>query len=234
MSELTFRMKIPNRGSRGENSRPPGPGKPASGSQWLTGATKGTALLWSAIAVIAVYVVRAPRTAVIAGVPVTARDVLVIRDVSGSMEGTKEKLAKQLEQLRQAHIPTSREVRVSGFGVSKTGCRSNLLKTVEAAVGEQPEPVDPRHLAFCDSVEAYFKLQKQVVKPSSLDAVYVFSDFQVVDDPIDGSDPAGYQRLQELLRRHAVRIYLSTVRNAPDEEFVRIANASGGKLIRSQ
>ena len=99
------------------------------------------------------------------------------------------------------------EAQALGFGVSENRSE-NLLNTQQTALGQWEQ----------------------------LDAVYAFSDFEVVDDSqfqqpelnYWKSDVAGYQRLHNLLRQHGVKLYLGTVEHSPVRGLAEVAHRSGG------
>jgi hypothetical protein len=135
---------------------------------------------------------------------VVARTVLVLRDVSGSMDGTEAALATQTQAALAAGVRVAADVRTVGFGMSPAGDPGNALRTLERVL---------RH------VEA--------------DAVYVFSDFDNQTGSYDDADAEGLARLEALLVAERMRLYLATVRLDPDPRLVEIATASGGGVIRA-
>ncbi|MGH7768669.1 MAG: hypothetical protein ACREQP_14550 [Candidatus Binatia bacterium] len=136
---------------------------------------------------------------------ILASKLLVITDTSGSMRGTEFLLNKQLEHLGNAGVSLRRGTAL-GFGVSVTGWNENFLHQLQQALAANQE----------------------------LDAVYLFSDFTYMDEPIDGSDGAGYEELNQILSRRGLRLYLGTVRDQPPPMLVESAAQSGGGVITSE
>jgi len=138
------------------------------------------------------------------GEVIRAQKVLVIVDISGSMLDSEDqsKLQRQLEQLGDMGMLTDKRT-ASGFGVSTTANDYNLLNQLERGLEANP----------------------------NVDAVYAFSDFEVVDKSYWKSDRQGYKHLRELLRKQRLRLYLGTVKYQPPNELIRVAKESGGGVI---
>ena len=154
-----------------------------------------------------IYSVRSTPTAIVGSGEVAGNSVLVLQDTSGSMGGTGVALAAQIERLRAAGIALANREQIQGFGVMRSGSSSNLLNALERTL-----PLNP-----------------------DVDTIYVFSDYQWVSDPpVDASDPAGYQRLRQLLSDRRVRMYLATVNQPPEGELIRVATDSGGGVIEAR
>lgn len=134
----------------------------------------------------------------------TGKNVIVLEDISGSM-GPEEKsrLAALLNQLRTAGIKINATTETMGAGFWVGGEEVNSLKSLEKALRINP----------------------------TADTIFVFSDFKHDDPEWDDHDPAGFQRLKELLEQRNRRLYLGTVNLQPDEELIRIATDSGGGLL---
>jgi hypothetical protein len=149
-------------------------------------------------------------TAFINGKALTATNVVLVIDNSGSMKGTEERITQLRQRLQSAGISVAAEKRSDGFGfgVATPRARDNALYFLEEALRQSP----------------------------GADAVYLFSDFDPTDRPYepDFSDIAGYARLRELLQQGRRRLYLGTVRTQPGEELIRIAKESGGDVIESK
>jgi hypothetical protein len=150
------------------------------------------------------------RTTFVDGRAVTATNIILLIDNSGSMRGTEQRIRDLRERLRRSGISIGSEKRPDGFGfgVATPGARENALSYLEEALRENP----------------------------AADAIYVFSDFDPTFEsyPPDESNPAGYARLREILRQGHRRLYLGTVRNLPSEQLIRIARESGGDVIESK
>ncbi len=128
--------------------------------------------------------------------------VAIIRDVSESMRGSEAKLQRQL-----AHLKASRgdlpEVRVNGLGISVAAGRSNLFNGVRTALERNPD----------------------------LDAIYAYSDFEVINRPYWIIDSAGVDSLKRLLKEKRVRIYFSSIRYPPPAPYSSLARRSGGRIV---
>lgn len=179
----------------------------------------GGALGWFLIGLASLYVYHsyldyhsrfARPTAFINGKALTATNVVLVIDGSGSMRGTEEKIRQLRERLQSAGISVGAEKRADGFGfgVATPRARDNSLYYLEEALRQDP----------------------------AADAVYLFSDFDPTNEIYDPdlSDAAGYARLRELLRQRHRRLYLGTVRMPPGEQLIRIAKESGGDVIESK
>lgn len=163
-------------------------------------------LAWTAAAAIAVYSVGTLNTIALMNIEaIRSKNLLVIRDVSGSMKGTEKKLQGQIARLKDSGVLVD-ELTADGFGVSTAGNSRNLLN----------------------------RLKEGLRANLNVDAVYVFSDFTYIDEPIDGNNEAGYQQLRELLTGRKLRLYLGTVRDQPSDELIAIAWGSGGGMINSK
>ncbi len=177
--------------------------------RFLAGLSTGArVLVWAALAVAALYILQWSYTpsVILNGQVFTAKNVIILKDVSGSMGGTEERLQGLINQLKNAGISVDNPVETQGGGFSVAGSDDNSLKKLEKALKENP----------------------------AADAIFVFSDFTIFGFPWDGSDAAGYQRLRELLRGGQRRLYLGTVNLQPPDELIRIARDSGGGLIEAK
>lgn len=114
---------------------------------------------------------------------IRANNVLIIRDNSASMAGTELTLERQLFYLRK-NENTGGELGAVGFGVSSTADSRNLLNQIRTGLNRN----------------------------SDIDAIYAFSDFEVIDESYWVSDANGYEELRRLLRESEARLYLGTVR----------------------
>ena len=143
--------------------------------------------------------------AIVEGEIVRAKKVLVMKDRSGSMGGKEKQLAALIALFEGSDMEVVKDS-ARGFGVSTEGAPDNLLHELESSLKENPD----------------------------VDAVYVFSDFPSENEPaVDGDNPAGYQRLRELLGTYQVRLYLDTVEFSPLKEMIEIAVASGGGMVKN-
>jgi hypothetical protein len=149
-------------------------------------------------------------TTFVDGRALTATNVVLLIDNSGSMRGTEQRIQDLRERLQRAGISIGSEKRSDGFGfgVATRGAPENALHYLEEALRENP----------------------------AADAIYVFSDFDPTSEsyPPDESNAAGYARLREILRQRHRRLYLGTVRMLPTEPLIRIARESGGDVIQSK
>lgn len=136
---------------------------------------------------------------------IRANNVLIITDNSASMTGTELTLERQLFYLRK-NGNISEELEAVGFGVSLTADSRNLLNQIRTALNLN----------------------------SDIDAIYAFSDFEVVNESYWISDTNGYEELRRLLRESEARLYLGTVRYMPVPELISIARESGGKVISAR
>ena len=171
-----------------------------------TSVIAGPILWWTGIFAVAIYSLGTlTPVALINGEAVISKRLYIIRDVSGSMGGTEQRLQRLLAQLKESGVIVDGRT-ADGFGVSTTGNSRNLLN----------------------------QLKEGLKGDSDVDAVYVFSDFTYIDEPIDGSNDAGYQQLRQLLRDRGIRLYLGTVRAKPPKKMVDIAEQSGGGMIESK
>ncbi len=165
-------------------------------------------IAWCAVAATVVYSTGAmTHKAEIDGMTIKGTKVLVIEDVSGSMNsGRRNKLEKHRTNLKKSGMVLNKENNYGahGLGVSNK-YNNNLLKNIENGLG----------------------------KDSEVDTIYAFSDFQASGDSWK-SDETGYQRLEELLSEKGVRLYLGTVEHDPPEKLTEIAKKSGGGLITSK
>ena len=171
-----------------------------------TSVFAGPILGWTGLFAVAVYSLGTlTPVALFNREAVISKRLYIIRDVSGSMGGTEQRLQRLLEHLKESGVIVDRRT-ADGFGVSTTGNSRNLLN----------------------------QLKEGLKGDSDVDAVYVFSDFTYIDEPIDGSNDAGYQQLRQLLRDRGIRLYLGTVRAQPPKKMVDIAEQSGGGMIESK
>ena len=155
-----------------------------------------------AAAAILIYTFSSPRTAVIGDTPVVARNIIAMVDTSGSMKGRETERDAQLLALERSGMVVGRHA-IGGAGVSSVGAGTNLLKQLLPVLQARTE----------------------------VDALYVFSDFTVIDDQ-DTNDEAGLQRLRGELKKRGLKLYLSTVNQKPAKELIEIAVESGGGVIR--
>lgn len=148
------------------------------------------------------------RTVMLAGQRIAATRVLVMADNSGSMrEGNiQERLTDQLARLQAAGISIDQRADTLGFGVDLESRYNNLIHSVERVAESNRQA----------------------------DAIYFFSDFDFQDDRVDKDTEAGFVRLRDLLRDHGLRIYLSSVKSSPSEKLLRIAEETGGRLIKDE
>lgn len=138
-------------------------------------------------------------------IDITGRSVLIMQDVSPSMEGKEPVRDREIKQLRSANTQAGDTLNIQGWGISAG---------------------DPRHLSFLQPLEDAVK------KYSELDTVFVITDFDYTDN--DHNDEEGRQRLKNLLREHNIRLYLFTVNKPPppeSPEYIDIANESGGGFL---
>jgi hypothetical protein len=179
------------------------------------GYALGSSLGWFVLGLAALYVYHAylnyhsqfaKGTAFIEGHALTARNIILIVDKSGSMVGTEERIKQLRERLQRAGISVrAKELSEGfGFGVATQGAADNALNHLEQALRLNP----------------------------SADAVYLFSDFETHEN--DLTDDAGYARLRELFRQGRRRLYLGTVRDAPSPQLIQIARESRGDVIESK
>ena len=140
-------------------------------------------------------------TAVVKGVPIQGSQILVVEDRSGSMDDSKDELARQKAQFGSALFEGGAEI--LGFGVNSTGEASNLLHVLEQVLPAR----------------------------RGVDTVYVFSDFVPATPSVDCNDPAGLAQFRQLIRSARVRLYLSTVNMLPSPGLLAIARESGGGLV---
>ena len=164
-------------------------------------------LVWAVVAIAIFYVVGHITPIVeIDGLVVRAKSVLVMKDRSGSMSGTEEKLDALIAIFKDSNINVVIDS-ARGFGVSTDGDSDNLL----------------------------YELQDALKANSDIDAVYVFSDFNKnFEYSVDGDNPDGYQKLRKLLDTYQLRLYLGTVTDPPRKEMIEIAIASGGNMIENR
>jgi len=143
-----------------------------------------------------------PRVQVL-GAPIRASHILLMVDVTSSMEdGDKpEKLRQQEAAL--AAIPVSEKDDITAFGISAQGRDGNLLN----------------------------RLAPHLKSRGGVDAVYVISDFHPEDQGADCDDGAGIGRFRRLIRQSGVRLYLSSVEMQPSADLQAIAEESGGGVI---
>jgi hypothetical protein len=189
------RLRIP------QQSLPPIFLRPASASRGGRPAA-GRVLLSTIVVAAIVYSASSKPMVSIAGTPVTATRVLVLRDVSGSMANTGPTLARQMATALAGGIGVVEEVPTRGFGFSPAGWDDNALKPLE-----------------------------RVLPGLDVDAVYLFSDFDNQTGGLDDSDAAGLDRLRSLLDANGIRLYLATVRLDPDPALVQVAVESGGGVV---
>ena len=144
-------------------------------------------------------------SAVIRGQLLIAKHVVLIRDVSGSMnEPARQKnLASQIERLKASGITVDEGGGTQGFGVSVTKHPENLFHRVAQALRAHPQ----------------------------VDLVYAFSDFELTGAGYWQSDAEGYRQLEKILVSQRARLYLGTVKYPPPPELLALARRSGGGLI---
>jgi hypothetical protein len=145
-------------------------------------------------------------SAIISGGLFIGKHVVLVRDISGSMNEPmrQENLKHQIDRLKASGMAIDEARGALGFGTSRTTDSNNLLHQVEQALQTYPDA----------------------------DAIYAFSDFEITGAQYWQSDRDGYLRLETILTDHGVRLYLSTVVNPPPNELVAIARQSGGSLIQ--
>jgi hypothetical protein len=100
---------------------------------------------------------------------VTATNVIILPDDSGSMGDKQEQLQALVSKLKPNEV--NPENKTDGGGFSSTGPANNSLHKLETALRANP----------------------------AADAVFVFSDFEFGDYPADVHDDAGFERLRQLL-----------------------------------
>ena len=132
---------------------------------------------------------------------VTARNILIFQDISGSMANSERRMRAELEPLKSYGVDIDRPIGIAGFGVKHDGT-TNFLHPLEAAV-----------------------------IGSKADAAYLFSDFEVVTKGWDDDDDEGFAKLRQILREHHMRLYLRSVRYRPAAQLIAIAHESGGDFI---
>ncbi len=132
-------------------------------------------VVWTALAVAGLYaldqtyVVLENDPGMIRGRLVTASNVIILPDDSGSMGDKQEQLLALVSQLKPNEV--NPENRTDGGGFSSTGPANNSLHKLETALRANP----------------------------NADAVFVFSDFEFGDYPADVHDDAGFEQLRQLL-----------------------------------
>ncbi len=141
---------------------------------------------------------------VIQGDVFIGKHVVIIADISGSMNTVERQAARdrQIQKLAAAGMDVDKRQAI-GFGVSTMGGDNNLLHQVEQALKVTP----------------------------GVDTIYAFSDFEEADAPYWKNNREGYVRLRALLKRHGVRLYLGTVQYTPTGKLARISVESGGGVI---
>ncbi len=163
---------------------------------------------WCAVAATVVYSTGVmTNVAEIDGVTIKGTNVLVVKDTSGSMDGSGRpaKLEKYLKDLKESGMEIKTGNGVTGFGVSASNS-NNLLGSIENGLKNN----------------------------SNVDTIYAYSDFEATGDYSWSNDNEGYRRLEELLSEKGVRLYLGTVQYNPPERLSEIARNSGGDLITSK
>jgi len=157
-------------------------------------------LTWLAIAG-AAYAILGPPAASIKGTSVSAYRVLVLVDDSTSMPDFNAAVRPQLDRLRAAGIPIEHQVNVPGWSwVSRTG------------------------YGFLNA------LGQEIAGRSTVDAVYVVSDFSAGDNT--ENDAVGERRLRQILGGRGLRLYFSTVRDPVPAAYRQIADSSGGGVVQ--
>jgi hypothetical protein len=132
---------------------------------------------------------------------VIARNLLVFTDTSGSMVGTEASMASELDALKAYGVEMSAAIGGPGFGV--------------------------RH----DKPENFLARLRTAVNGSTADAVYLVSDFDVMNDEVDTDNAEGLTELRQILRDRRMRLYLRTVRYRPSPGMLGVARESGGDYI---
>lgn len=206
MARLVFRIDGVTRGRwrrLRRLSRPSNAGAAIAG--WLAAGVVGLYGL-GALVPNMVAVLSGSPSAVIRGELLIAKHVVLIRDISGSMNvpARQENLKNQTERLKASGITVDEGGGALGFGVSVTKDPDNLLHRIEQALGAYPQA----------------------------DAIYAFSDFEITDNGYWQSDREGHRQLESILAARRVRLYLGTVKYPPPPELLAIARQSGGGLIQ--
>lgn len=153
-------------------------------------------------AILTLYAIQMGTAPAVHGVAVVGSRILLIEDVSGSMDedGIPDELKREKEILRNALVPN--EVQVDGFGAISSG--SDNLRTA---------------------------LEQSLPNNQGLDAVYFLSDFHPETKDWDCDDAAGVEEVRRLVRAAGVRLYLSSVGMLPSPGLLAVARESGGGLI---
>ena len=149
----------------------------------------------------AVYAILAPPAASIKGTSVSAYRVLVLVDNSTSMPNFNTAVQPQLDRMRAAGISIENQRTVPGWSWGST-----------------------TGYGFLSALES------EMAAGSTVDSVYVVSDFTAGDN--SENDAAGERRLRQILGGRSLKLYFSSVRDAVPLAYRQIAESSGGGVVR--
>ena len=143
-----------------------------------------------------------------AGAVVRGDRVLILADNSGSMYEQDGALIRvrdsHVASLRRQHAVVEATVLTPGWAWRGADGNLSLVAPLEQALARQPE----------------------------VDAIYFLSDFAYADDQV--SDVEGRSRLWRLLRERGIRFYVASVDQPVPAAYVRMADESGGAVLRQR
>ncbi|GEM_PF-4974590 len=133
---------------------------------------------------------------------IVGEQVAIIRDVSLSMHGSEAKLKRQLAHLRASRGELP-EIVVNGLGISITSDRYNLLNGIRELLKRNP----------------------------NIDALFAYSDFEVIDRSYWHIDSTGMEYLLRFLKEKQIRLYFSSVRYRPPDPYAFLARETDGRIL---
>ena len=142
------------------------------------------------------------------GAVVRGDRVLILADNSGSMYEQDGALIRLRDfhaaSLRRQHAVVEATVLTPGWALRGADGNLSLVAPLEQALARQAE----------------------------VDAIYFLSDFAYADDQV--SDVEGRSRLWRLLRGRGIRLYVASVDQPVPAAYVRMADQSGGSVLRQR